>query len=104
MEAFKTKYGESESTEYTKTYNCRIFGNLVPYNETSYYDFWYNKDITVTSYFGSYRDSKCDKQYISSVTIESETKMKLLDNCSKLLEDKINLKEKLLNKDKYNKF
>jgi hypothetical protein len=103
FQAFELKYGSSTSSQITNIYKCIVFGNIIKYPEVNYYDNWYNKDIEVLFYLGSYRDSKCDKKSLSFVTISSDPLVSELEKCNDLHKTKIRKRKESEKIEKYKK-
>lgn len=103
LEAFKLKYGKPTITEYTKEYKCIVFGNIIRYKEVTYYQRWFNKDIEVLFYIGSYRDSKCDSQSYLGMTIGSEKKLSEMEKCSDVAKERIKKRKESEKIEKYKK-
>jgi hypothetical protein len=103
FKAFELKYGSSTSSQVNQTYKCIVFGNIIKYPEVTYLDKWFNKDIEVLFYIGSYRDSKCNKQSVSFVSISSEPLVSELEKCNDLFKNKIRKRKESENIEKYKK-
>lgn len=91
VEAFELKYGKSEIDKKEKEVKCtlKLTGGTITYTETMFYQYWENGNIKCTAAIGDYRDSKCEKQSISYISISIEKVSEKIRECDDKERDRL---------------
>lgn len=95
VDAFELKYGKPELETKDKDVTCtlRLTGSDIKYTETMYYQRWENGNIKCTAAIGDYRDSKCEKQILSYISISIEKLSEKIRDCDDKEKDRIKNKQ-----------
>lgn len=94
VDALNLKYGEGrlESKERETECTLKLTGANVTYNDKMFYRHWENGKINCTAAIGNYRDSKCEKQilsYISIYVLSAEEKLRSCDEKERKIAEEI---------------
>lgn len=105
-EAFKLKYGEPQLEKKETETKCtlKLTGSELSYTDPMYYQYWTNNDIRCTAAIGYYRDSKCEKQTLSYITISINKLVEKINECDNREKDRIRGKQDLDKKKKLDDF
>jgi hypothetical protein len=103
IDALTLKYGDPklEKKENEVTCTLKLTGSEIKYKETMYYKKWENGNIKCTAAIGDYRDSKCERQTLSYISISIEATILKIQGCdekekTKIENDRISEKKKKL--------
>ncbi|MBS1775900.1 MAG: hypothetical protein JSS64_06415 [Bacteroidetes bacterium] len=91
VEAFELKYGKAELEKKEKEVKCtlKLTGSTISYTETMFYQYWDNGNIKCTAAIGDYRDSKCEKQSLSYISISIEKISEKIRECDDKEKDRL---------------
>lgn len=106
VDALELKYGKPELDTKEKQVTCtlKLTGTDIKYTETMYYQKWENGNIKCTAAIGDYRDSKCEKQILSYISINIENLSEKIRDCDDKESDRIKNKENNERKKQLNDF
>lgn len=95
VEAFELKYGKAEIEKKEKEVKCtlKLTGSTISYTETMFYQYWSNDNIKCTAAIGDYRDSKCEKQSLSYISISVEKISEKIRDCDDKEKDRLKSKQ-----------
>jgi hypothetical protein len=95
VEALELKYGEPRFEKKESKANCtlKLTGTQITYTEKMFYKYWENGNIKCTTAIGDYRDSNCEKNFLSYINISIDRFLEKLSECDRKEKDKIQQKK-----------